>query len=89
MSMPEKVDPSETARAASEPAEPGAEEERLPDQRSRAQERDRDLDPYPTFRLNRHESSALYFRDPETGAWQVRNPAAAVAYNCLYREDRD
>ncbi len=40
--------------------------------------------------LNPHpETSALYYRDKETGEWKVYNPAGSMVYNYLTRDDID
>ena len=44
-------------------------------------------DPAPG--LNRYENSVTYRKNKKTGEWEVINPAGAVAYNYLYREDRE
>ncbi len=43
----------------------------------------------PTPGLNRYENSVTYRKNKKTGEWEVINPAGAVAYNYLYREDRE
>ncbi len=39
--------------------------------------------------LNIYENSVIYRKNKKTGEWEAINPAAAVAYNCLYREDKE
>ncbi len=44
-------------------------------------------DPIPG--INRYENSVTYRKNKKTGEWEVINPAGAIAYNYLYREDRE
>jgi len=39
--------------------------------------------------LNPYENSVTYLKNKKTGEWEIVNPASAVAYNYLYREDKD
>ena len=43
----------------------------------------------PATGLNRFENSVTYRKNKQTGEWEVINPAGAIAYNYLYREDRE
>jgi hypothetical protein len=43
----------------------------------------------PIFGLNRFENSITYRKNEKTGEWEIVNPAGAVAYNYLYREDKE
>jgi hypothetical protein len=46
-------------------------------------------DTEPAFGLNRFENSVTYRKNPKTGEWEIVNPAASIAYNYLYREDKE
>ena len=39
--------------------------------------------------LNQYENSVTYRKNQKTGEWEIVNPAGAIAYNYLYREDKD
>ena len=41
------------------------------------------------FGLNPYENSVTYRWNEATGEWEIINPASAIAYNYLYREDWD
>ena len=37
--------------------------------------------------LTDYDNSAIYIYNPETGKWEVRNPAGSIGYNYLYRDE--
>jgi hypothetical protein len=45
--------------------------------------------PESTSGLNPHENSVTYRKNKKTGEWEIINPAGAIAYNYIYREDKD
>jgi len=50
---------------------------------------DKSLSIEPTCGLKPYENSVTYNKNKKTGEWEIINPAGAIAYNYLYREDKD